>query len=589
MKPEVSGIGIRTIAIEIDPLQIDRAQSMFSDTESSSDFYFNGEVKYDRDGKETMQGRINRMLPNLHFMSFLIFDDQHHDPLLVIELNYDGEPGKLWPALENCMGAELRTLFECTKRPRNHLQNMFDRALLDEHPAPLAPYLEAIASKPTTPYRGMRGLNRQQILQEHNLYNDVQAILDCKSRNELKSPDVIHKTLRDNLSDQYASLFERYTDSAIPWKPRFTDWLLFVGAIALAYLFILFGLGSPVWILSLINVVASAGFSFKLICAVAFIASFLLLYTAKQPARDVSEKLLKEKFTSLFLNSGLALLISTFLALALLGFQTIVLTIFIVILAPVVWLVYVIVGNTSTSSHSTVSVESTGFFDSFGNLLCSVLCSFSDYSFVALVFGISALWAWLRYREIADSAHDGARPEVDILRSMAKRENHHVQNHMGSLLSVRPGILRHVLVRLSHTVLASLARTVFSSGILGSMRTIHFAHWVFVDKGNRLLFLSNFDGSWESYLDDFTEKASVGVNIAWAQCIGFPKSFFVIGEGSKRGGQFKNWARHSMTETLFWYSAYPELSVGMIHRNNRLARGLSQKQLAKNNDWIREL
>jgi len=160
---------------------------------------------------------------------------------------------------------------------------------------------------------------------------------------------------------------------------------------------------------------------------------------------------------------------------------------------------------------------------------------------------------------------------------------------MGSLLTVRPGILRYVLVRISHNILNSLARVKFSDGILGFMRTIHFAHWVFVDKGNRLLFLSNFDGSWESYLDDFTEKASVGVNIAWSQCIGFPKSYFIVGEGSKRGGLFKNWARHSMTQTLFWYSAYPELSVEMIHRNHRLAKGLCQATSPDYSQWVREL
>jgi hypothetical protein len=39
------------------------------------------------------------------------------------------------------------------------------------------------------------------------------------------------------------------------------------------------------------------------------------------------------------------------------------------------------------------------------------------------------------------------------------------------------------------------------------MRTIHFAHWAFVSNGSRLMFFSNFDHNWESYLDDFIEGA----------------------------------------------------------------------------------
>ena len=34
--------------------------------------------------------------------------------------------------------------------------------------------------------------------------------------------------------------------------------------------------------------------------------------------------------------------------------------------------------------------------------------------------------------------------------------------------------------------------------------TIHFARWVVIDNDQRLLFTSNFDGSWETYLRDFS-------------------------------------------------------------------------------------
>ena len=56
------------------------------------------------------------------------------------------------------------------------------------------------------------------------------------------------------------------------------------------------------------------------------------------------------------------------------------------------------------------------------------------------------------------------------------------------------------------------------------MRTVHFAHWAFLNNGSRLLFFSNFDHSWGSYLDDFIEKAHVGLTLAWGSSVGFPTS-----------------------------------------------------------------
>jgi hypothetical protein len=35
------------------------------------------------------------------------------------------------------------------------------------------------------------------------------------------------------------------------------------------------------------------------------------------------------------------------------------------------------------------------------------------------------------------------------------------------------------------------------------------------------MFLSNFDNSWDSYLDDFIEKAHTGLTLAWGSGVGF--------------------------------------------------------------------
>ena len=47
------------------------------------------------------------------------------------------------------------------------------------------------------------------------------------------------------------------------------------------------------------------------------------------------------------------------------------------------------------------------------------------------------------------------------------------------------------------------ARHVFNRGRLARVTSIQFARWVFLDGKKRVIFASNYDGSLESYMDDF--------------------------------------------------------------------------------------
>jgi hypothetical protein len=132
-----------------------------------------------------------------------------------------------------------------------------------------------------------------------------------------------------------------------------------------------------------------------------------------------------------------------------------------------------------------------------------------------------------------------------------------------------------VVVRLVLAALNALARTVYTKGRLGSLTSIHFAHWSIIDGGRRLLFVSNFDGSWESYLDDFIEKAHVGLTAVWTNGRGFPRTRWLLQEGASHGDEFKEWARRSQLRTPVWYRAYPALGVTQIDRNSRVREGLT--------------
>ena len=211
--------------------------------------------------------------------------------------------------------------------------------------------------------------------------------------------------------------------------------------------------------------------------------------------------------------------------------------------------------------------------------------------FLSLIAAVLVLLFWLRYSERRDSSHDA--PEVDerLRREVSRREDWIVQNHMGSVVLVKPGVLRTLLVRIGHLGLGLFVRATATNGYLGSMRTIHFAHWAFINNNSRLLFFSNFDHSWDSYLDDFIEKAHIGLTMAWSCSVGFPQTRFLILEGATHGRKFKNWGLSTRAVSRFWYSAYPLLSVNQIERNHRIAGSLAAQAISDTEatTWMRDL
>lgn len=199
---------------------------------------------------------------------------------------------------------------------------------------------------------------------------------------------------------------------------------------------------------------------------------------------------------------------------------------------------------------------------------------------LAAALSLAGVGVWLRALERADPWQDAPPRDEIELAALERTEDRIAQNHMLSIVHIKPGLLRAVLVRAGLWGLGYILRVRAHSGYLASMRTIHFAHWAIVGNGGRLMFHSNFDGSWESYLDDFIEKAHMGLTLAWTNGVGFPATRFLILDGATAGRKFKAWARHSMRETLFWFSAYERLSVNQIERQARVAEGLRRRTLS---------
>jgi hypothetical protein len=201
--------------------------------------------------------------------------------------------------------------------------------------------------------------------------------------------------------------------------------------------------------------------------------------------------------------------------------------------------------------------------------------------FLAAVPTALAIIIWLRSLEKFDPSQHAPPLDPWAERRIAEREDRSPQNHMASLVHVKPGGLREVLALLGLRGLSLLMRVQARArqGYLIDVRTIHFANLTLLNNNSRLMFLSNFDGTWDNYLADFTEKVRIPLTLVWNIGIGFPPTRFYVLDGVVHSRLFQVWQRRAMAPTLFWFRAYPNLSVEQIWRQSQIADGLRRLAL----------
>lgn len=484
--------------------------------------------------------RLKSSVPALHFMSLSVFPGAHYDPLFVIEANFDGEPGIFWGQLEAALGDQLRPMLRCCKRPQDGDGPLFDAVTAAESRTPIAPYLEARTLRPSVFHHGNRGLSRDRILAEGKLF---EAIREKLGEGTGRSPyrgitaDALHARLRAALLPDHPWLGQR-AQRRISFGERLADiWRLLV----FAWL-VLVALSGPGLILAYI--MPTPRYLILLGVLALVFGGALLRIKAPLPGTAAPRQAGNIAWRPLLFG---------------------------LVIAAILYLV-------TTVALTLVAAVLTGALVEQAWGPCMRIVALGLLSVIVAGLGLAA---WLRWLERRDSSQDAPPANVQLIREMAEREDWIPQNHMGSIVLVKPGVLRTALFRAGHRGLGLALRVLATNGYLGSMRTVHFAHWAFINNGSRLMFFSNFDHSWESYLDDFIEKAHVGLTLAWGSCVGFPPTRFLVIDGASHGRKFKNWARHSMAVTRFWYSAYRDYTVDQVERNFRIAEGLRKPTLSE--------
>jgi hypothetical protein len=178
-----------------------------------------------------------------------------------------------------------------------------------------------------------------------------------------------------------------------------------------------------------------------------------------------------------------------------------------------------------------------------------------------------------------DQAHSDA---------LAHFEDHLVTNQFTAMGSLKPGIVRLLtLIGILSTV-DYAARHFVRRGRLGRIRTIHFARWVFLDGRKRMVFFSNYDGTVESYMDDFINKTGFGLNAVFSNGIGYPRTNWLVRDGCGDEQKYKNFLRRHTLPTQVWYKAYPGLTAIDLERNRLIREGLESSSMSEQEarEWV---
>jgi hypothetical protein len=164
---------------------------------------------------------------------------------------------------------------------------------------------------------------------------------------------------------------------------------------------------------------------------------------------------------------------------------------------------------------------------------------------------------------------------------LARFEDRDVTNQFTAMGSLKPGLVRLLtLIGILATV-DYAARHFVRHGRLGRIRTIHFARWVFLDGKKRMVFFSNYDGTVESYMDDFINKTGFGLNAVFSNGIGYPRTDWLVQGGCKDEQKYRNFLRRHTLRTQVWYKAYPGLTAIDLERNIRIRKGLELQSMSE--------
>jgi hypothetical protein len=109
-----------------------------------------------------------------------------------------------------------------------------------------------------------------------------------------------------------------------------------------------------------------------------------------------------------------------------------------------------------------------------------------------------------------------------------------------------------------------------------------------LDGGTRMFFASNYDGSRESYNDDFINKVAFGLNVTFSNGVSYPHTEWLLLKGANNEQAFKYVLLRHQLPTDVWYNAHAGLTAHDRERNSRIRKGLEKSSLSEREagEWV---
>jgi Dyp-type peroxidase family len=217
-----------------------------------------------------------------------------------------------------------------------------------------------------------------------------------------------------------------------------------------------------------------------------------------------------------------------------------------------------------------------------GSLLWAAALStvFGLLLWISVVLGFS--WLFLRLLKTSEEGTPPEDTDLDLKKyeEIMTRESQpdHAQNHIVFVTPLKdnPSWLRRVTMFIGFYFIKTLVLYRFRFGFVLDLGTIHFARWFLLPKSHTMVFYSNYDGSGESYFEDFVTKARWGQTGVWSNGKGFPETENLLFKGAKDATRFKRWIRHHQQVSRFWFARFKDLSTRDIRRNAVICEGLAK-------------
>ncbi|TXD39766.1 catalase [Lujinxingia vulgaris] len=187
----------------------------------------------------------------------------------------------------------------------------------------------------------------------------------------------------------------------------------------------------------------------------------------------------------------------------------------------------------------------------------------------------------IRLLEAREPDAQPAELSPERLAQLEASEDHRLMNNLTFLAPVKGSRLRRMLLRIILNGAERGSRHLWVDGELAGIDTIHFARFLSLDGGRRLLFMSDYDGTWRRYLGDFLGPGSRAVVPIWSNLAGCPKTRWLFKTTPDFASAFLRFTRAQQIEPLLWFCAYPNVSMPNKLSNKALRDGLFQPSMTR--------